>query len=165
MGMKVIFLDIDGVLNCKKTPNPRKLPYIVDTKLLERFESLLERTGAKVVLSSTWRYDPAGLFSAKHWGIPFVAVTPDMPTQPRREEVLAWLNEHPDVDRYAVIDDEDDDLDDLPLFQPSARTGLTPEIAAGVADYLERKTDRDMRCARITRVLQNIYASLRQHEG
>ncbi len=88
-----------------------------------------------------------------------------MPTQPRREEVLAWLNEHPDVDRYAVIDDEDDDLDDLPLFQPSVRTGLTPEIAAGVADYLERKTDRDMRCARITRVFQNIYASLRQHQG
>jgi hypothetical protein len=69
------------------------------------------------------------------------------------------------VDRYAVIDDEDDDLDDLPLFQPSARTGLTPKIAAGVADYLERKTDRDMRYARITRVFQNIYASLRQHEG
>jgi hypothetical protein len=81
MGMKVIFLDIDGVLNCKKTPNPRKLPYIVDTNLLDRFKSLLARTGAKVVLSSTWRYDPAGLFSAKHWGIPFVAVTPDIPTQ------------------------------------------------------------------------------------
>jgi hypothetical protein len=71
MGMKVIvFLDIDGVLNCKKTPNPRKLPYIIDPKLLKRFEGLLERTGAKVVLSSTWRHDPAGLFSAKHWGVP-----------------------------------------------------------------------------------------------
>lgn len=34
--MKVIFLDIDGVLNCKKTPNPRKLPYIVDRTLLAR---------------------------------------------------------------------------------------------------------------------------------
>jgi histidinol phosphatase-like enzyme len=32
--MKVIFLDIDGVLNCDKTPNPRKFPYIVDKKLL-----------------------------------------------------------------------------------------------------------------------------------
>jgi hypothetical protein len=56
-------------------------------------------------------------------------------------------------------------LDDLPLFQPSAKTGLTPEIAEGVADYLERKTDRDIRCARITRVFQNIYACLKQHEG
>jgi HAD domain in Swiss Army Knife RNA repair proteins len=63
--MKIIFLDIDGVLNCKGTPNPRKFPYIVDPKLLNRLQRLLERTGAEVVLSSTWRYDPAGLFSAK----------------------------------------------------------------------------------------------------
>jgi len=76
--MKVIFLDIDGVLNSKNTPNPRKLPYIVDSRLLARFKRLLDRTGAKVVLSSTWRYDPAGLFSAKRWGIPFIGVTPDL---------------------------------------------------------------------------------------
>ena len=88
-----------------------------------------------------------------------------MPAQPRRNEVLAWLQEHPGVDRYAVIDDEDDELDDLPLFQPSAKTGLTSEIATGVADYLEGKTDRDMRCGRITRMFQNIYAFLKQHEG
>jgi HAD domain in Swiss Army Knife RNA repair proteins len=165
MGMKAIFLDIDGVLNCKKTPNPRKLPYIVDPNLLKNLEAVLERTGAKVVLSSTWRYDPAGLFSARHWGIPFVGVTPDLPKQPRRNEVLSWLKDHPDVNRYAVIDDEDDELDDLPLFQPSAKTGLTLEIATGVADYLEGKTDRDLRCVRMTRIFQNIYASLRQHQG
>jgi hypothetical protein len=27
--------------------------------------------------------------------------------------------------RYVVIDDDDDELDELPLFQPSASTGLT----------------------------------------
>jgi len=69
------------------------------------------------------------------------------------------------VDRYAVIDDEDDELDDLPLFQPSANRGLTQEIARGVADYLEGKTDRDMRCIRITRIFQNVYARLKHHEG
>ena len=88
-----------------------------------------------------------------------------MPAQPRRNEVLAWLQEHPGVDRYAVIDDEDDELDDLPLFQPSAKRGLTQEIARGVADYLEGKTDRDMRCIRITRIFQNVYARLKHHEG
>ena len=31
----------------------------------------------------------------RDWGVPFVDVTPDMPTQPRRNEVLAWLKEHP----------------------------------------------------------------------
>lgn len=40
-------------LNCKKTANPRKLPYVVDRRLLARFKRLLDRTGAKVVLSST----------------------------------------------------------------------------------------------------------------
>jgi hypothetical protein len=105
--MKVVFLDIDGVLNCKATRNTRKLPYVVDAKLLKRFHRLLERTRAKVVLSSTWRYDPAGLFSAKHWGIPFIGVTPDMPNKPRRNEILAWLKTHPGVSRYVVIDDED----------------------------------------------------------
>src|SRR3954467_2488060 len=116
--MKVIFLDIDGVLNCKNTSNPRKFPYVVDPRLLKRLKRLLDRTGAKVVLSSTWRYDPAGLFSARHAGIPFVGVTPDMPRRPRRDEVLAWLSGHPRVKRYVIIDDEDDGLDELPLFQP-----------------------------------------------
>ena len=52
--MKAIFLDIDGVLNCKKTSNPRKFPYVVDGALLARYCRVLNSTGAKVVLSSTW---------------------------------------------------------------------------------------------------------------
>jgi len=121
--MKVIFLDIDGVLNCKTTPNPRGFPYVVDKRLLRRLKTLLEDTGAKVVLSSSWRIDPAGLFAAKHWGVPFIGICPDMPNSPRSKEVLAWLKRHPKVTRFAVIDDEDDELDELPLFQPSATTG------------------------------------------
>jgi hypothetical protein len=163
--MRVIFLDIDGVLNCKRTSNPRRLPYIVDPTLVERLKGLLERTDAKVVLSSTWRYDPAGLFSAKHWGIPFIDVIPDMPGRPRRDEILAWLDAHRDVDRYVVIDDEDDELDALPLFQPSNQTGLTNDIVSGVARYLEGKTNHDMRCSRIKRVFQNISAAFRGHRG
>jgi hypothetical protein len=163
--MKVIFLDIDGVLNCKNTPNPRKLPYIVDPKLLERFNKLVERTGAKVVLSSTWRIDPAGLFSAEHWGVPFIDTCPDMPDSPRCEEVLTWLARHPKVTRFAIIDDEDDELDELPLFQPSAKTGLTGEICAGVADYLNGKTDRTMRANLLVRVGQNIHSLFKRNKS
>ena len=79
--MKIIFLDIDGVLNCTRTPNPRKFPYIVDQGLLKRFLTLRERTGAEVVLASTWRYEPIGLLAAKHFKIPSSSL-PDMPEEP-----------------------------------------------------------------------------------
>jgi hypothetical protein len=163
--VKVIFLDVDGVLNCKKTANPRKLPYVVDRRLLARFKRLLDRSGAKVVLSSTWRYDPAGLFSAKHWGIPFIGITPDMPKRPRRDEIRAWLKKHPKVTRFAVIDDEDDELDELPLFQPSAATGLTDKIVSGVVKYLDGTTDEDMRSGPLERLLQNVQSAIKGHQG
>jgi hypothetical protein len=163
--MRAIFTDIDGVLNCKNTPNPRKLPYVIDQKLLERFQRLVDHTGAQVILSSTWRYDPAGLFSAKHWGIPFSDITPDLPDKPRRDEILAWLEKRPDVDRFVVIDDEDDELDELPLFQPSYSTGLTDEIGKGVEAYLAGETDKDMRCNRMHRFFQNVSALVRGHPG
>jgi hypothetical protein len=163
--MRVIFLDIDGVLNCEKTPNPRKFPYIVDPSLLGRLNRIVSLTGATVVLSSTWRYDPAGLFSAKYWGIPFSDVIPDMPECARRDEILSWLKSRPDVERYVVLDDEDDELDDLPLFQPSSERGLSDEIADGIVAYLRGATNKDMRRARLARFFQNIYSAVRGHQG
>ena len=162
---RIIFLDIDGVLNCKRTPNPRKLPYIVDPPLLERFKRLVQRADAEVVLSSTWRYDPAGLFSAKHWGVPFIDVIPDMPDKPRRDEIMAWLTGHSDVACFAVLDDDDDELDQLPLFQPSGSMGITDKIAECLAAYLLGKTDKDMRCNRLERLMQNVRATMKGHQG
>jgi hypothetical protein len=156
--MKVLFLDIDGVLNCPKTPNPRHFPYVVDQRLLARLQKLLDRTGAKVVLSSTWRLDPIGLFAAKHWGVPFIGVCPDRPKSARCKEILSWLSDHPKTTRYAVIDDEDDELDQLPLFQPAGKTGLTMDIVKGAEAYLNGKTDKTMRASAIVRLGQNIHS-------
>jgi len=88
-----------------------------------------------------------------------------MPKRPRRDEVLSWLKKHPKVTRFAVIDDEDDELDELPLFQPSAATGLTNEIVRGTIRYLEGKTDQDMRSSRAQRLLENVKSSLKGHQG
>jgi HAD domain in Swiss Army Knife RNA repair proteins len=163
--MKIVFSDIDGVLNCKSTPNPRKFPYVADPQLVERLRQLLQRSRAEVVLTSTWRYDPAGLFSAKHWGIPFIDITPDLPHEPRRNEILSWLAGHPEVTRYAVLDDDDDDLDSLPLFQPSARRGLTKEVAQALVDYLDGKREHDMRASRMVRWIENLQDVLKRHPG
>jgi HAD domain in Swiss Army Knife RNA repair proteins len=163
--MKVIFLDIDGVLNCEETPNPRTFPYVVDEKLLRRLERLLEQSRAKVVLSSSWRVDPVGVLAAKHFGIPFIDVCPDMPSERRCVEMRAWLLEHPEVSRYAVIDDEDDGLDDMPLFQPSRKTGLTCEIAEGVRRYLARETDETIRANVLVRLGQNVYSLFKRDKS
>ena len=122
--MKAIFLDIDGVLNCDETPNPRKFPYVIDNRLLARFQELVQVTQARVVLSSTWRADPVGILAAKFYEVPFHDVCPDMPGAPRCEEVMSWLRRNPEATRYVVLDDDDDCLDELPLFpaQPEDRS-------------------------------------------
>jgi hypothetical protein len=163
--MKVIFLDIDGVLNCDKTPNPRKFPYIIEKKLLARLNGLLERTTAKVVLLSSWRCDPVGLLAARHYEVPFIDVCPDKPKSPRGKEMQKWLSDHPGVTRFAIIDDEDDGLDDLPLFQPSCKTGLTAEIVKGVEKYLSGKTDETMRLNALVRLGQNIHSLFKRDKS
>lgn len=54
--MKIIFLDIDGVLNCR-TSRSRCGKYIgIDTDKLLRLKKIVDSTGAKIVLVSTWKY-------------------------------------------------------------------------------------------------------------
>jgi FMN phosphatase YigB (HAD superfamily) len=152
---KVIFLDIDGVLNSNKTPNPRRLPYVVDKRRMRVFKRLIARTRAKVVLISDWRNDPAGLFAARFHGIRYHDVVPDQSKKSRGDQVRAWLRKHPKVFRYAVLDDDDDQLDDLPLFQPSNSTGLTSHMAQQIEKYLSGRTDKDMRSGPLARTLEN----------
>jgi hypothetical protein len=163
--MKAIFLDIDGVLNSEETPNPRKFPYMVDNQLLDRFNKLVKRSGATVVLSSSWRIDPVGMLAANFYGIPFSDVCPDRPGAPRCDELTTWLSKHPEIIRYAVIDDEDDCLDELPLFQPSATTGLTQEICEGVEAFLAGRRDTDMRQSAIVRFGQNIHSFFKRDKS
>ena len=54
--MNVIFLDVDGVLNCRHTRTRTSDGWcFVDDYLVERLRRLVVRSGARVVLSSTWR--------------------------------------------------------------------------------------------------------------
>jgi hypothetical protein len=79
--------------------------------------------------------------------------------------MLAWLSAHPRVTRYAVIDDEDDELDDLPLFQPSAKTGLTMEIVKAAEKYLNGESDETMRANAVVRLGQNIHSLFKRNKS
>lgn len=88
-----------------------------------------------------------------------------MPNEPRCNPICDWLRHHPDVERFIVIDDEDDQLDALPLFQPSRSTGLTDEMVRGAAAYLNGKTNKDMRRNKLIRMFQNLGSLLSGHKG
>jgi hypothetical protein len=116
-----------------------------------------------VVLSSSWRCDPVGLLAARYWEVPFIDVCPDKPKSPRGKEMLNA--DHSKVSRFAFIDDEDDGLDDLPLFQPSSKFGITSQIVKGVEKYLNGETDETMRLNAVARLGQNIHSLFKRSKS
>ncbi len=54
--MKIIFLDIDGVLNTTSTTEMFGEYTFVEDEKVQLLKQLVTRTGAKIVLSSSWRY-------------------------------------------------------------------------------------------------------------
>jgi hypothetical protein len=115
-------------------------------------------------LTSTWRVDPVVLLAARYFDVPFLDVTPDSPDAPRCGEIMSWLHAHPEVVRYAVLDDSNDCLDELPLFQPSKR-GLDREIADGLVAYLMGASEKDMRQPALVRLGQNIEALFKRNKS
>jgi hypothetical protein len=55
----------------------------------------------------------------------------------RSDEILFWLENHPQTSRYIVLDDSDAGYDGLPLCQPDPSEGLSSEITQAVVDYFE----------------------------
>src|SRR3990167_4087459 len=105
-GMKIIFLDIGGVLNrigSQRRTTERYRGHIgIDRELAEKFNALVKRTGASVVLSSTWRLEVGWLKILKDYGLDtecFVGCTPRLPGQIRGEEIEKWLEAHSDTER------------------------------------------------------------------
>ncbi len=143
--MRVIFLDIDGVLNSKKwfeimlarlavTGEQHKFDNgLVDPAAIATFNALLKLTHAKVVVSSTWRkYYPLDELKA-HLGSQgldttnFIGKTGNSADGHRGREIAAWLEAN-DVDSFVAIDDSSD-LENLGdrHFKTSWEEGLLPK--------------------------------------
>ena len=147
--MKIIFLDVDGVLNSTDSAQAaferegRSFRYSehMSTVLVARLNDLLDKTDAQVVISSTWRlcYELHEIFDIlekngfKHDERIF-GVTPHPPEARgiRGLEIQAWMEQHGTKPNQIVILDDSNDMahlmDRLVLVNPDV--GLTDEDVA-----------------------------------
>lgn len=142
---KIIFLDIDGVMNCvnhrKQHPEDFGKMYGIDQEHVAILNDLVEKTGAEIVLSSVWRLDDNYKEVMKENGITVIGRTEYLGGMIRGEEIDLWLAEKgKDVEVYAIIDDDSDMLPFQPHFKTSGfEWGLTQEIADRVYLHLGAK--------------------------
>lgn len=120
--MNIIFLDIDGVLNCSsfRLEMFRRGDYSVgiEAHLIARLKRIVNETGAAIVLISSWRkfwmhngsVDNAGkrietAFASA--GLIIRDKTPVLHGGSRSQEIEQWLNNKPYVEHYVILDDND----------------------------------------------------------
>lgn len=119
--MKIIFLDIDGVLNSKAYDRKRNWNEQtgIDETRLPLIKEIVDATAAKIVLSSTWRLhwnkdsnrcDADGRYINKtfaKFGLTIYDKTPDLGIHAlRREEIEKWLKETTEgIESFVIIDD------------------------------------------------------------
>lgn len=145
MPRKVIFLDIDGVMNNLGTPGDRGLASWLDPANVAVLNQIVQATGAAVVLSSSWRRsmplaDLRMAFARAGCAAEIVGITPDLDGPRRGREIAAWLAAQAEPPaRYVALDDQFD-MPELPgkLVKTSQVEGLTarevPRILALLAD-------------------------------
>ena len=115
--MKVIFLDIDGVLNSRAYDRERgDNDGNIDLSRLPLVKEIVDKSGAFIVLSSNWRdyweKDPAlcsdigcelnKIFASA--GLCLYDKT-GYHRLGRAYEIKEWLGEHPDVESFVILDD------------------------------------------------------------
>lgn len=116
--MKIIFLDIDGVLCSQRSDTAyHGRPTPTDTTLWDKFDrcaidllkAAVEATGAHVVLSSTWRTTVNMPTLEYCLGVKILDATraDATPDEQRGLQIKDWLDAHPEVTRYAILDDDD----------------------------------------------------------
>lgn len=152
---KIIFLDVDGVLNSHAwwDVRPKLLPGHTredftrnefDPEAVKRLRTILDVTKAEVVLSSVWRLGEENRSAVRQYACDFIDVTPESNCRIRGCEIRQWINDNvPYAERddlkYAIIDDDSDMLlwqkDDF--FQTDYKIGLTDEIAEKIIKHFE----------------------------
>lgn len=142
----VVFLDIDGVVNHHTLYAERQArgdasdeTTWIDPACVARVQAVCDRTGAAIVISSSWREIigvPATVAALRHHGL-MADVAGSTPTErevhgplafgrTRWAEIRAWLDAHTEVTRFVVLDDAADST--------PAEVYVHTDIAVGITD-------------------------------
>lgn len=152
--MKIVFLDVDGVLNCQGTfTKDRNAHFPIDPYMAFLVGKIQLETDCKVVLSSSWRHHVESADYIHNRVVKLYDRTGDEPHDPNRpsgaencqrgREIKAWLDNHKyKVERYAILDDDSDMLPEQQpnFFKTQWLVGLTDEIANKVIEHLNKNT-------------------------
>lgn len=131
-GYKAIFLDIDGVLRpfkkklnievshsewCPEKLNEHGIKLKVYKRLIKRINKITDATGARLILSSSWRVgylsDWADVVVYLHnMGLKgfIIGRTPwNKKYKTRGQEISAWFSEHPEenIKKFIIFDDDE----------------------------------------------------------
>jgi len=144
--MNIIFLDIDGVLNCHDLLYREGMDAIGD-EFLDRLRHIVSRTEAQLVLSSMWRLSEKNLNLVKKALSTRNLVLLDCTIEIERgwefvrrsEEIQEWLDRHPEVQKFAILDDWDDAAINGNFFQTNMDDGLTDEIAKKIMEHFKNE--------------------------
>ena len=130
--MKIIFLDVDGVLNNQDTFKHRYNHYQstgewvleIDENMVNRLANIVNKTGAKIVLSSSWRmgfsYDTCEPLGEQARGLVDILAKYGLSIysrtgngKDRADEINEWLHNHNDVEMFVILDDDSYDLQEF----------------------------------------------------
>lgn len=139
--MKIIFLDVDGVLNSWL----RGKPMCLSKGCLRRLKYLVDQTGAQIVLSSSWREFPEATRKLQrvlsYRGMKFIGQTPIL--NHRDLEINVWLKEHEEVSEFVILDDIDFFSGDPTLIKHFVHTngdiGLSDNDVKKAIEILNRR--------------------------
>lgn len=150
--MRVIFWDVDGVLNHPKIWGAwSKLgwPASLDPELVKMAAAVVKLVDAKCVLSSTWRLGDGGLTKTVNclrlqgWKTAredFIDKTPHLGTR-RGIEIGEWLVAHPEVTEYVIVDDDADMTTHMRrLVQTDRQVGLSARDCERIAEMFRVST-------------------------
>ena len=154
--MRVIFLDIDGVLNSEEwngyvqsfTYGARfNSCYLLSQEMILRLQNVVFQTNAEIVLISSWRISEQAMsaltrqLSLYHLSIKDTTVSYAYGS--RADEVKLWIEAHSNITSYAIVDDYDDgftqdEVLSTHFVQTTYFQGLTPEKAEKIVEILSK---------------------------